>query len=455
MKTVKISIIVPIYNVEKYLYQCLESIRVQTLKEIEVICVNDGSSDSSAQIIHSFAEKDNRFIVIDKENTGYGDSVNQGIKEANGEYIGIVESDDFVNNDMFEILYDNAKRTGAEVVKANFNIYRENTKNHIEFCEILSQCPYNEIFSSESNNEIFNVQNSVWSAIYKRDFLVTNNIFFLNTPGAAYQDISFTFKVIQKASKIYCVRDAVINYRVDNADSSVNSPSKINCVCDEFNEIENYIKQQDPDKQTPLFPIMEYIKFKAYLWNYNRLALPYQYYFLNEIYEDFTIAIREEKINKEYFLSEEWDTLHIILDNKDSFFQETCKDYYDKRVALMPVLNRKFEFDAFQMYISRYERIYIYGAGQIGHRVFEFFSKRDLLYKLKGFLVSSMEHNPEQIEGKKVFDLAIADMTLENVLIIVAVQQNRQYEIVKALERKDVENTILITPHILNAIKEL
>ena len=116
----KVSILIPIYNVEKYLRQCLESVVNQTLEDIEIICINDGSTDSSPEIIREFASRDSRIKVIDKQNTGYGHSMNQGLKAATGEYIGIVESDDFVELNMFESLYITAKNNGAEVVKSEY-----------------------------------------------------------------------------------------------------------------------------------------------------------------------------------------------------------------------------------------------------------------------------------------------------------------------------------------------
>ena len=106
----KVSIVVPIYNVEKYLRQCLNSIINQTLKDIEIICVNDGSTDLSTQIINEFAEKDNRIKIINKENSGYGASMNRGFDSATGEYLGIVESDDYADPCMFEKLYGIAKK---------------------------------------------------------------------------------------------------------------------------------------------------------------------------------------------------------------------------------------------------------------------------------------------------------------------------------------------------------
>ena len=98
----KVSIVVPVYNVEKYLDECIESIINQSLNDIEIICVNDGSTDSSLEILNNYAQKDKRIIVINKSNSGYGNTMNIGINAAKGEYIGIIESDDFADTKMFE-----------------------------------------------------------------------------------------------------------------------------------------------------------------------------------------------------------------------------------------------------------------------------------------------------------------------------------------------------------------
>lgn len=108
----KISIIVPVCNVEKYLSKCLDSIVNQTLKEIEIICIDDGSTDDSGAILDSYSQKDSRIKVIHKKNSGYGNSMNVGMDCAEGEYIGIVESDDCILPEMYEELY----RAGKEQI---------------------------------------------------------------------------------------------------------------------------------------------------------------------------------------------------------------------------------------------------------------------------------------------------------------------------------------------------
>ena len=116
----KVSVLVPVYNVEKYVGMCLDSLLCQTLKDMEIICIDDGSTDNSSAILAEYAKRDSRIIIITKENTGYGASMNLGLSRAKGEYIGIVESDDYALPEMFEQLYIKAQENELEVVKTNY-----------------------------------------------------------------------------------------------------------------------------------------------------------------------------------------------------------------------------------------------------------------------------------------------------------------------------------------------
>ena len=121
----KVSVLVPIYNVERYLEKCLQSLCNQTLSDIEILCINDGSTDSSKAIVESFKKKDLRIVLIDKENTGYGSSMNVGLEQARGTYIAIVESDDFIDSDMMERLYEMAETYNLDIVKSTCYFYSD------------------------------------------------------------------------------------------------------------------------------------------------------------------------------------------------------------------------------------------------------------------------------------------------------------------------------------------
>ena len=116
----KVSVVIPVYNVENYVKECLDSVKNQTLQELEIICVDDGSTDGSGAVLDQYAKEDARFHVIHKKNEGYGKAMNTGMEAVTSPYVGIVESDDWVSPTMYEELYQVMEETKADVVKADF-----------------------------------------------------------------------------------------------------------------------------------------------------------------------------------------------------------------------------------------------------------------------------------------------------------------------------------------------
>ena len=146
-----VSIVVPCFNVERFVAECLDSILKQTYENIEVICVNDGSQDGTLNIINSFAKRDSRVVVIDKTNSGYGASVNLGISKAKGKYVGIIESDDYVDPEMVEELVGVAEKYNLEVAKSGFYV----TYSTHEVEKYVRRVPENEVFSPNFEERFF------------------------------------------------------------------------------------------------------------------------------------------------------------------------------------------------------------------------------------------------------------------------------------------------------------
>ena len=115
-----ISVLVPCYNVEKYLHQCIDSIIGQTYTDLEIICLNDGSTDSTLDILKEYQIRDKRIVVVDKPNSGYGATMNIGLRMAKGKYIGIVESDDYIEPEMYEILCKEAEKENLDITKCSY-----------------------------------------------------------------------------------------------------------------------------------------------------------------------------------------------------------------------------------------------------------------------------------------------------------------------------------------------
>jgi glycosyltransferase involved in cell wall biosynthesis len=301
--TPALSILVPIYNVERYLGECLESIRNQSFTDFEVICINDGSTDGSRAIIDSYCDRDSRFRLIDKPNSGYGASMNLGLAAARGTYVGIVESDDFIDPTTLEILHDTAQRFDAEVVKANCYFYWSAPSPKDQLFELVPEAQTGRLINPQEETEIFYLKPSIWSAIYRRDFLKDNDIHFLETPGASYQDSSFNFKVWVSAVRAVFLKEAYLHYRQDNETSSVNSPDKVYCVCDEYEEMAHYLDEQ-PEKKAYLDTVKTKMKYDSYMWNYERLAEQFQIPFLERFKADFDRAEVEGTID--FALFEPW-----------------------------------------------------------------------------------------------------------------------------------------------------
>ncbi len=294
---VKVSVLVPIYNVEEFLPGCLDSLVGQTLKEIEIICINDGSKDHSLEIIKEYAKKDSRIKIIDKKNSGYGDSMNQGLKEATGEYVGIVESDDFIDLDAFKKLYRIAKEKNVEVVKGNFYYYYGDRNEDDGKSNLFPPSELGRVIDPRSEHGIFYQAPCIWAAIYKNEFLKKNEIGFLPTPGAAYQDAGFNFKVWAMARRVYFIRRAFLHYRQDNANSSVKDSGKVYCVKDEYDEVERYLREKDLINE--LGSVAFTCRFGGYVWNLERLRLGAAMKFAKVVKDDYRRAKSEGYLDDE------------------------------------------------------------------------------------------------------------------------------------------------------------
>ncbi len=329
----KVSIIMPAFNVQTFLAECMDSVIGQTLKDIEIICVDDGSTDSTGEILDNYAGRDQRIKVIHKENTGYGNSMNIGLEAATGEYIGIIETDDFAEKDMFEKLYEMAKRHNADVVKSNYYTYVSLPQPKSTFFEVLEPFHnYGNVFCPLDFQEVFRVRPCIWSGLYRRAMLEENQVRFSETPGASYQDTAFAFKVWTSAARVVLLKEAYLHYRTDNANSSVKSATKIFCLCDEYAEMEHFLDMY-PEKKARLEKLKNYLKYESYRWNYERLSLEYKYCFLLRMKEELQEARTQGNLDQSLFRDFQWKKLTMILDDTDEFFRKSCEEERKKSHA--------------------------------------------------------------------------------------------------------------------------
>lgn len=248
MNKCKLSIIVPVYGVEKYIDKCLDSLVKQSLKEIEIIVVNDGTKDNSQKIIDKYVKKyPDKIKSYIKENGGQGSARNYGLKKASGEYIGYVDSDDFVEKDMYKKLYNKAKENNYDIVVCgNYNVSEDYQNKNID------------AFINNYNTDLENIffgKMAVWNKIYKRDILIKNKLEFKEKVW--YEDLAFTLKAIMNSNTFAFIDEPLYDYLIREGSTMNNSNVQRNLeILDAFNDILSYIQH---NKKEEYFSKIEFL----------------------------------------------------------------------------------------------------------------------------------------------------------------------------------------------------
>lgn len=257
----KISIILPVYNVQKYIARCLDSIVAQTYPDFEVIAVNDASSDKSIDIVYDYARHDERIKVIEKEHSGLGLSRNAGLKAAKGEYVMFVDSDDFLSLNALETLILKAQKYGSDLVF--FNMISENaSKQSTEICYLpyltdsddgsLSETVYKDLFGRSTTGGFKDVPvlGSVCRRFIKRSLIFENNFEFKNEEDILLEDNLFSIYLHSKAARPLFITDALYHYRCNGGTLSTSfRPGKFEKLKSYYSSVSEFIKQNDlPDE---------------------------------------------------------------------------------------------------------------------------------------------------------------------------------------------------------------
>lgn len=319
----KVSIIIPTYNVEAYLEECMDSVVNQTLRDIEIICVNDGSTDSSAEILKRYAGKDNRIVLINKENGGYGKAMNVGLDRATGEYIGIVEPDDYVPLHMYEELYAKAEEHDLDFVKADFYRFtRSETGNMEMFYNHLSQNPadYNVVFNPSMKTEAIRFIMNTWSGIYKKSFLEEYHIRHNETPGASFQDNGFWFQTFIYAKRAMIVDKPYYMNRRDNPNSSVHDKGKVYCINAEYDFIRD-ILMRSPEVWERFKHMYWFKKYNNYIGTLWRIGAEHKYEYVMRFSQEFKRGLQKNELKREVFSDMSWSNIQRIVSDPEGFYE--------------------------------------------------------------------------------------------------------------------------------------
>lgn len=323
----KVSIIVPIYNVEEYIEQCVNSILQQTLDEIEVILVNDGSTDKSLEKIKKIAENDARVVIINNSHASGNSGMprNQALMKATGEYIAFVDSDDWIEKSMLEVLYNEAVIKSADIA-ASGGFYREK-ENDIEEVKVA-----NGQFLPEKNTraELFlgGQFPIVWYRIYKKDLIVNNGIRFGETKTSA--DLPFAFKALFKANKVVQVEGSYYHYRFNRVGSTIERRKGEDAfeLLKSYENIENFLR-----KNNAYAEYIPYVVFKAIGdYTYNLRLLDEKYHNAFSIAIAKLVALHKSETSKTQIFNKYWLSFLEKLEQYEKLEDDVLNSILSKQV---------------------------------------------------------------------------------------------------------------------------
>lgn len=380
---VKVSVIIPVYNVENYLEECMDSIVNQTLTDIEIICINDGSSDNSLDILNKYAEKDNRITVHSQSNKGHAIATNRGMDLATGDFLFFMDSDDILDLKALELTYDAAIEKDVDFVLFKSLNYDDANDRYYE-TEVFSM---NKIAAVVGEN-IFNYKDigelmfgaivTPWSKLYKRDFVIKNNLRFPD--GLIFEDNVFFYESLLKANRIYFLKEFLFIRRWYDSSSTTAGDSRFLDSITISNLIIDVFKQQG-----------EFDNYKSNLYN-NKISIVFMRY--NTIREEF----------KELFFQEMKKDFTRLLDEKYySSFINSLTDYNHKIFEHVILAQNSIEIDLIRrMYhdkLNNYKQVEIASNHKFVKRHVDYYisldseEQKNYFYELRNMFISIADSN--------------------------------------------------------------
>lgn len=301
----KVSVIMPVYHVEEFLEKSLTSVVEQTLKDIEIICINNGASDAEIEILNMFAESDSRIKIINfEENQGYGKALNTGFDNARGEFLSIIESDDYADKNMLEYMYNKVSGTDADIIKSAFTDFNEKR----EFvCLNNLNLPVEKEFRPFDCPNLFSEHPSIWSCLYRREFIKNKNIRFVEAKGTGWVDNPFRMETLTCASKMIYVPIPFYHYRDAREGSASNLGEGISVPYTAVRLTEDVVKKYDIKDENVLHHFallkMTYISRVISLCSLNNRKIAEDT--VNKLFESIGTALNENKkfikLKKRYY----------------------------------------------------------------------------------------------------------------------------------------------------------
>ncbi len=361
----KVSVIMPSFNVGDYIQECMDSVLKQTLQDLEIICVDSGSTDGTLELLQKYEKQDSRIRLLVSDRKSYGYQMNLGLEAARGQYIGIVETDDFIAPEMYEELYKTAVLHGADFVKADFDVFstlEDGERVYLRYKASKYTCVrYHKIFSSEDYQsgpgtmDVF-----IWSGIYKKEFLDRHKIRFQETPGAAFQDCGFRFQVAMHVRRGIFLDESFYRYRRDNIGSSTYNKKCVLFNLSECKYLINVFRRQGLENRDSWGYLAREIAVIAHRPYVELLQWNQPDEETGAALEEFRIILKEfiacGFLSRSQVSPDMWKEIRIFLERPD---------VYEYSASLEAEIRAAYIKD-FLKEISAWKQVVLFGSGQVG-----------------------------------------------------------------------------------------
>lgn len=394
------SVIIPVYNVENYLRQCLDSILNQTYKDYEVICIEDVSTDRSLEILQEYQSKSSIKVMVNDKNYGLSYTRNRGIDVANGKYILFLDSDDYVSDNLLEILAEKLKAEECDFLTFDSKVIYEPDVENQSTWDSARKNKYPDIYNGQ---ELYMLQMkqgdyrpTVWQYCYNMQFLQENELRF--TVGRYNEDEEFSFYAFMKAKRIKVIPETLHYYRVRN--NSIMSSDKI--LERLLDNIDSYIDY-----------IHFYIECNGENTNLTKCAMIQVDKGAGMVLGNYNMLSYEKRILFDKSMRNDLQRLFVR--------------------EIMSRSGRKIFCREAAQQLETHKRIYVYGAGKYAKKVIRILDREEI--QLQGILVSNADNNPEEYCRYKVYEYGKIEERLSGALVIVGVSEKSSGEIIDSLKK--------------------
>lgn len=397
----KVSVIMPSLNVEPYIRECMDSVLCQEEQDIEIISIDAGSTDGTWEILQQYAKADGRVRLFQSKLKSYGAQVNQGIRQARGKYVAVLETDDYVVPEMYGVLYELAEEKQVDYIKADYDsfITLSNGYKLFQRVKLLEDEPqlYNRVIHPGEYNVLFMWDCNLWKGIYRSSFLRESHILLNESPGAAFQDIGFTELSLACAKKAYYTDLSLYRYRLDREQSSINSVKSSWNAYQEFKrllETESLLRQIENKKGLYLRMAASFIgeyekELRILSYDCEAEAISEAYTWFGNMLRK---AVEEGLIDKNDIGEEIYKKLKVILYCPKEYALKLKEDDRKANDVLQEIIDKAKESGAV-----------IFGAGIYGMNLLKHLDRNHVVVK-------AFADNNEKLMGTKLLGISVCSL---------------------------------------------